>query len=300
MTWRQALLSAATPALMVHAGDLVDQRDDLLPDDEWGEWMAAGGWAMASVPQLPAAGNHEYVMRAGKRQLGGHWPLQVAAPGNGVPGLEATTGEVQWQGVRFLLLDGTSALEMGTLEAQTRWLAERLAQPVAPGGWTIVVFHQPLFTCARPRDTEALKAAWQPLFEAHGVDLVLQGHDHCYSRLTNPAGAAAGEAARGAGTAQGPVYLVSVAGTKQYGLNGRATAQPDRVAEDTMLYQVIDVAADRLAVSAYTADGRLYDGFHLYRTPKGNRFVALGGLPPPRLCVGDRNADGLPCTAKAR
>lgn len=299
--WRRALLAAGEPALMVHAGDLVDQRDDLIPDDEWGEWMAAGGWALASLPQLAAAGNHEYLARGGVRALGGHFPLLFASPGNGAPGVEATTGAVTWQGTRFIVLDGTSALDRGTLEAQTRWLEAQLRKPVAPGGWTIVVFHQPLFTCARPQDTVKLKQAWQPLFERHGVDLVLQGHDHCYSRLSDPAGRAAGAAARAAGRPQGPVYLVSVVGSKQYGLNDRAATQPDRVAEDTMLYQLVDVAPEALVLRAFTADGRLYDGFRLLRSAGGTRLLPLDeALPPERLCTAGRNADGLPCSAKDR
>ena len=146
-----------------------------------------------------------------------------------------------------------------------------------------------------------LKGAWRPLFEARGVDLVLQGHDHCYSRLSDPAGKAAGEAGRAAGKPQGPVYLVSVAGTKQYGLNDRAGTQPDRVAEDTMLYQTVDVTPDRLTVRAFTADGRLYDGFELVRTVRGKELRPLDTtLPPSRLCAQGRNADGLPCSAKDR
>jgi hypothetical protein len=316
LTWRRAIVQAGNPVLMLHAGDLVASRDDLVHDDEWGEWTAAGGWALATIPQLPAAGNHEYrdvPLPGGKetRRVAPHWPLSFALPGNGAPGLEATTYLSEWQGVRFLVMDGTAALDLGQLDSQTRWLDQQLARPGAR--WKVVLMHQPIFTCARPGDTPPLKKAWVPLFEKHGVDLVLQGHDHCYSRLTAVDGRAAGEARRAGGATQGPVYIVSVAGSKMYGLNDRSGTQPDRVAEDSSLFQVVDVAEDRLAVRAYLNTGTLYDGFDLVRTDAGNRLEELpADLPTVRRCVGppqpldapmppDRKGpDGLPCTAETK
>lgn len=314
--WRRALLQAGNPALMLHAGDLVASRDDLTHDDEWGEWTATGGWALATVPQVPAAGNHEYVdvIRpdgSEQRRLGAHWPVMFNLPGNGAEAAPLTTYALDYQGVRFVVLDGTAALDLGALDSQTAWLDAQLA--TAPGPWKIVLFHQPIFTCARPGDTPVLKAAWKPVFEKHKVDLVLQGHDHCYGRLTSEAGRAAGIEARAGGGLQGPVYMVSVAGAKMYGLNDRADTQPDRVAEDTSLFQVIDVAPERLSLRAYLNTGVLYDGFDLVKAEGGNRLEDLpDDLPTMRRCSGPRQAidqpmpsdrlgpDGLPCTAEVK
>lgn len=300
---RQAFHATADPALVVHAGDLVAQREEFIHDDEWGEWTQAGGYNYSIVPQLPATGNHEYVDATKPdgtetRVLGSHWTRQFALPRNGAPSVEATTYFVDYQNVRFIMLDGTSALDLGTIDAQTRWLDATLARSQAR--WNIVVFHQPIFTCARPQDTEQLKAAWKPIFEARRVDLVLQGHDHCYSRLTAEAGREAGAAARASGQPQGPVYVVSVTGSKMYGLNDRSTTQPDRVAEDTELYQVVDVSNDRLSMRVMTATGRPYDGFDLIRQPDGRN--RLEEMPTPRIdvrrCDGAMGPDGLPCTAR--
>lgn len=314
--WRRALLQAGDPRLILHAGDLVASRDNMVHDDEWGEWAAAGGWALASIPQVPAAGNHEYVdhiLPDGResRVLGNHWPLTFALPGNGAPGTESTTYAIDYQGVRIVVLDGTSALDLGTVARQTSWLEARLSE--AGDRWKIVLFHQPIFTCARPGDTPALRAAWKPLFDRYAVDLVLQGHDHCYARLTSEAGREAGRSARSEGHSQGPVYMVSVVGAKMYGLNDRADTQPDVAAEDTSLFQVIDIAPDRLSLRAYMNTGVLYDGFTLVRTPAGNRLEELPAeVASVRRCTGPRQIkdepmpadrigpDGLPCTAEAK
>jgi hypothetical protein len=96
-----------------------------------------------------------------------------------------------------------------------------------------------------------------------------------------------------------------------YGLNDRAMTQPDRVAEDTSLFQVVDVKDDRLSLRAYLNTGVLYDGFELIRGSDGrNRLEELpDDLPTIRRCSGPPQAvdapmpadrmgpDGLPCTA---
>jgi 3',5'-cyclic AMP phosphodiesterase CpdA len=236
-------------------------------------------------------------------------------PDNGADGVRGTSYFLDYQGVRIVVLDGTSALELGTVAAQAAWADRVLA--AAPGRWKFVLFHQPVFTCARSKDTPLFKTAWKPLFEKHGVDLVLQGHDHCYGRWTAEAGAVAAREARAGGDAQGPVYLVSVAGAKMYGLNDRSTWQPDRVAEDTSLFQTIAIDGDRLTLKAFLNTGVLYDGFELLKRADGRNTLAElpDDVPTVRRCepiapgpvradadgviAGRTGPDGLPCTVRA-
>jgi len=301
---RQAFHAHGDIRLVVHAGDLVAQRDDLDHDDEWGEWNQAGGYNYAIVPQVPATGNHEYVdmiQPDGSEvyKLGPYWPAQFALPANGAEPVKATTYYTDYQGVRFIVLDGTSAINLRSMEAQTRWLDQTLASSKAD--WNVVLFHQPVFTCARPNDTAEIKAAWKPVFDKRKVDLVLQGHDHCYSRLTSEAGRDASARARADGKLQGPVYLVSVTGSKMYRLNDRAPNQPDKIAEATELYQIVDVEPLRLKFRTFTASGKLYDGFDLERTKDGNR---LHEIEEPTLaarrCSGDIGPDGGRCVATGK
>ena len=304
-TIRQAFARSGGAALAVHAGDLVASRDDMSHDDEWGEWTASGGFHFAMTPQIPAPGNHEYVDVVNAdgtegRKLAPHWPLQFALPGNGAERASATTYFVDYQGVRFVVLDGTAAIDLGAIESQSAWLDKTLAD--AGDRWTVVLMHQPIFTCARPQDTEPLKARWRPIFETRGVDLVLQGHDHCYGRWADPPQPGAPSLTADRRTLRGPVYVVSVTGAKMYGLNDRVRTQADRWAEDTQLFQVIDVAADRLTYAAYTADGAPYDAFDLLRGSEGNTLVQQrSALSAPRTCTPTRiGPDGQPCTAEPK
>ncbi|MBB6426786.1 purple acid phosphatase family protein [Sphingopyxis sp. JAI128] len=301
---RQAFHAHGDIRLTVHAGDLVGQRDDLDHDDEWGEWNDAGGYNYAIVPQVPATGNHEYVEvvqpdGSESYKLGPYWPAQFALPANGAEAAKATTYYTDYQGVRFIVLDGTSAINLGSMKAQTDWLDAALASSKA--NWNVVLFHQPVFTCARPNDTKEIKAAWKPVFEKRKVDLVLQGHDHCYSRLTSEAGREASAKARADGSVQGPVYLVSVTGSKMYRLNDRAGSQPDKIAEATELYQIVDVEPQRLKFRTYTASGRLYDGFDLERTASGNRLHEIDEPTiAARTCSGETGPDGGRCVARGK
>jgi len=56
--------------------------------------------------------------------------------------------------------------------------------------------------------------------------------------------------------------------------NGYADAQLDRIAENTQLFQVINIDGSKLKYEAYTATGQLYDAFDLVkRAKKGNQFI---------------------------
>jgi hypothetical protein len=301
---RSAFQHAGPVALTLHAGDLIAQRETRVHDDEWGEWNEAGARSFAMIPQAPASGNHEYVDHiladgTESRVLGPHWPLQFALPDNGAEGARQTSYVFDYQGVRFIILDGTAALDLGALETQAAWLDRALA--TNPGRWAVAVFHQPIYTCARPNDTEELKAVWKPILENRRIDLVLQGHDHCYGRVSNERGRDVSRAASDAGEPQGPVYVVSVVGSKMYGLNDRADSQPVRAAENTELYQLVDVEADRIRFRAYTATGGLYDAFDLVRGADGrNRLVEGDGLIAERRRAGAAGPDDRPCTAEIK
>lgn len=211
-----------------------------------------------------------------------------------------TTYSFDYQGVRFVMLDGTSAIDLGTLGSQTAWLDRTLSQ--SPARWNVVVVHQPLYTCARSKNSQPLHNAWRPLLERHRVDLVLQGHDHCYGRVSHPDGAEASRRSSAAGEPVGPVYVVSVVGSKMYALNDRASSEPVRAAENTQLYQLVDVTEDRLAFRAYTATGALYDFFELVKGQDGQNRLVEGNEPllPSRRCDREGGLDDRPCIVRRK
>jgi 3',5'-cyclic AMP phosphodiesterase CpdA len=265
---REAWRREPQAALAIHAGDLIsggDERDD----DEWGEWFEAGSFLHATALTVVAAGNHDHddvKTQDGERDVlkpsfSAHFPV----PENGAPELRASTYTVDYQGVRFIVLDSTSAVSNGTAELQASWIEAKLRDN--PNRWTVVVQHHPVFSASVGRDNQALRTHWQPLFERYGVDLVLQGHDHVYGRESY---VDAGKEDLGS---RGPVYVVSVAGPKQYRLSAQAEQRSRRTAENTQLYQIVRVAADRLSYESRTATGELYDAFEIEKRTDGTKRI---------------------------
>jgi hypothetical protein len=74
-----------------------------------------------------------------------------------------------------------------------------------------------------------------------------------------------------------------------------------RSAEATELYQIIDVEPKKLKFRTFTASGKLYDGFDLERTAKGNRLSEIAeSTLAARRCTGDVGPDGGACVASGK
>lgn len=243
---REAFAAAPDASFFIHAGDLINSAN---VDAEWGEWHRAGGWIHRKLVAVPAPGNHEYAKGAtGDRTLSGHWRPQFTLPENGPEGLEETCYYVDIQGVRLVALNSNQ----NQME-QAEWLDEVLSDN--PNRWTVVTHHHPIFSASASRDNPELRAAWQPVYDKHKVDLVLQGHDHTYARSNLQTGATVQEGEAGT------VYVVSVSGPKMYELDKEDWMV--RTAEDTQLFQRITIDGDRLDYASYTARGLLYDRFEI-------------------------------------
>lgn len=286
-TMRMAFKMSENAQTIISAGDIVASREEVTHDTEWGQWWSTGSFVFAETPQIVAAGNHEYVDaptpdNENHVKLIPHWQALFNVPDNGASVAKATSYHSQFNGVDFYVVDGTAALKLGEIDSQARWLDAQLAK--ATGHWQVVVMHQPIYTCARPEDTEKLKAAWAPIFEQHKVALVLQGHDHCYSRYQ--------------AKPQGAVYYVSVVGSKMYGLNDRVEAYA-QFAEDTQLFQLIDFEKDAIHVKTYAATGELYDDVSIQKSAQGVTMVEHHKAAP-RRCSGKQGPDGLNCNARAK
>jgi len=212
----------------------------------------------------------------GEPRVSNHWRPQFAFPVQDAPaGLEETAYYIDYQGVRIISLDSNKERE-----AQVRWLRNVLKNN--PNRWTILTFHHPIFSPASDRDNRQLRDLWKPLFDEFRVDLVLTGHDHTYAR-TGQMGEVVETQNVPSGYQQaydpaiGTVYVVSVSGPKMYDITKGDFAK--RVAEDTQLYQIIDIDDAQLRFRAFTATGELYDAFTLEK--RGGQPNRLREMLPP-------------------
>lgn len=265
---REAHAEAPRAAFALHAGDLINRANS---DGEWGEWHEAAGWLNATVPTVATPGNHEYAVRFLIPTLTGHWRPQFSFPTNGLKGLEETCYWFDYQGVRFVSLDSNVRQT-----EQAVWLDALLSEQPKTA-WTVLTFHHPIYSAAKSRDNGELRAAWKPIFDKHGVDLVLQGHDHSYAR-SGAGGPEQAQAARlggrenaasGAGKrAAHTVYVVSVSGPKSY--KPSDSWEVSRIGSGVQLYQVVGIDGDTLRYQAFRATGELYDAFTLKKRSDGS------------------------------
>jgi len=212
----------------------------------------------------------------GEPRVSQHWRPQFAFPLQNAPeGLEETCYYIDYQDTRFIALDSNQQKA-----EQIPWLRKVLSNN--PNRWTILTFHHPIFSPARDRDNRELRELWKPILDEFKVDLVLNGHDHSYSRTgALPKGRELINVPEGYQQAYDPeigtVYVVSVSGPKMYPITKGGYAK--RLAENTQLYQVIDVETSELRYKAYTATGQLYDAFTVKKRPgQANELLEL--LPP--------------------
>lgn len=265
---RKAFAHQPDARFIIHTGDLINRSNN---DKEWGEWHYGGGFINGMIPSLPSPGNHEYVRDDNRKLiLDPHWGVQYTLPGNGPKGLEESVYYVDYQNMRVISLDSQMIiLDEASAKIQYEWLEKVLKENTKL--WTVITFHHPIFSTAKSRDNKEFRERFKPLFDKYHIDLVLQGHDHTYSRGQNlPRGLSGREAS-------GPVYLVSVAGPKMYKVDGAKWMNVSL--ENTQLFQVIHVDGGKLKFEAYKTSGELFDAFSLKKSSK-NKAAEFTDMNP--------------------
>lgn len=270
---REGYKKAPQASFIIHAGDLVNDAHN---EHEWHEWFMAGGWIHRSLPSIPIPGNHEYRPFVQKdiddkiKRLSVQWNNQFTLPKNGVNGIKETNYFIDYQGVRFVALNSNLMIE-----EQAKWLEDVLKNN--PNKWTIATFHHPVYSASMGRDNEILRELWKPLFDKYGVDLVLQGHDHTYTRGRVAPYEQNILSGQNVEDITGTIYVVSVSGGKMYKVKEgweEYDALRDRIGNNKQLFQVISIDGDKLSYQSYTALGELFDAFDLIKNKNGhNTFV---------------------------
>jgi hypothetical protein len=220
--------------VVVTTGDNVYESGD--PSEFDAAWNEPYGWVgERGIPVVASLGNHD-VDGEGNTREGGLFDM----PG---PWYERTIGPV-----RFVVLDANDP----TNAEQLDWLRSALAEESA-APWTVVVFHQPAYSCGFHQSTREVDEAWVPLFGPAGVDLVLNGHDHDYQRFPPTDGVT--YVVQGAGGAD--LYPVSTI------LCPTGTPDPAFADDDHHLFLYLAATRDRLSGQAVTADGDVVDTFEV-------------------------------------
>lgn len=173
------------PDFVLHTGDIVHASKY---EGYWRDMIETNYKYFAAIPVMPISGNHESTYLSDKHQIYKHFNLKL-------PDQDTSLGvyySFDYGNVKFIMLD-TNRLTNNNLTAdQYNWLENTLKTNKQK--WTVISMHNPLYSVGKwgansdiNQTTLALRKQLATLFAQYKVDLVLQGHDHVYSR-TYPIG----------------------------------------------------------------------------------------------------------------
>lgn len=239
--------------LILHVGDFTEDLTDYRLVRLFFEALE-GDDMLASHPFVPAQGNHE-VYNEGAEKFADLIPL----PGND-SGLPAPYDDAVYSFDR-----GPAHIAVITSELQSEadwpvmmdWL--RRDMNASDATWKILMVHRPPYNGNAASGNGRCQAYIPAVVDETGIDLVLSGHDHMYSRslpLT------AGKPAPG-----GATYLIAGSDSaKYYDNNGGGIALiADVLFDDNVnTYTTLDIQGEAMHVLTRTLDGTVVDDVTLH------------------------------------
>ncbi|MGO4541500.1 metallophosphoesterase [Paenibacillus sp. 2TAB19] len=235
--------------LIVHNGDLTENPDE---ESGWTHLIEKAAKWVRSVPFMPVTGNHDEV-EGNADMFISHFNL----PGNGAEGsIEGTTYSFDYGLVHFVMLNSES-----NRKAQTEWLQDDLA--ATDKKWIVASIHQ------GPYGGNSYKKTldWAEVFDEYGVDLVLQGHNHEYSRsYPLKGGEIVGTGDGEDGNREGTVYVVTnTSGQKFNEKKDDQFYHKVHFQNNKQMFAGITVDGNKLTYEAYDVDGAKLDSFVIVR-----------------------------------
>lgn len=215
--------------LMLHTGDLA-YPSGTVPQFQTGYFDVYAD-LIDEIPLFPTSGNHEY-------DTDGAGPFREVFV---LPSERERWYSFDWGPVHVVALDN----EVDGDE-QAEWLRRDLAASDAP--WTIVITHKGPYSSGPHGSNGAWRELYQPIVEAHGVQLVLSGHDHHYERHL---------------PVNGVTYVVTGGGG--YSTRPVGESETTAFAEDVTHLVYLSVEGDRMRLHAIDATGQEFDGVEIPR-----------------------------------
>ncbi|AKK03978.1 FN3 domain-containing metallophosphoesterase family protein [Corynebacterium epidermidicanis] len=174
--WQRALDKATTESpdaeLILSLGDQVDGWGAIEPQYD-GYFQPE---QIRNIPVASIAGNHETYMD-GYKHFAEHFSL---------PNEVGDTGNYFYERNNVLFINlNSNRSSAADIAEHINFLRQTVAQHGANNDWTIVSYHHGPFSQGShvtDSDVVALRDALTPVMSELGVDLVLSGHDHIYTR----------------------------------------------------------------------------------------------------------------------
>lgn len=156
----------------------------------------------------------------------------------------------RWGNAFFLAVSSEADYSQGSTQIQ--WVEAQLVAAKADTTiqWIVAYHHHPVYSSGSHGDTASVITDLNPLYIAHGVDFVFNGHDHNYERIER----------------DNVIYVVAGGG----GVDPRAMGAPVTGAifsESVRHTVIVDIDGGVLTMKVYRPDGSLLDERQVVKGP---------------------------------
>jgi len=188
------------------------------------------GTGMENIPVIACPGNHEYFKGVCKK-LPESWYTLFHNPLNGPQRFMGSTFYVDFPSVRFIAIDTQGQQRLSDYTITLTWL--KRVMKTAEGRFIIVMMHHPVHS---PKKGRLNLATWLTFHSImRKADLVLAGHDHCYAVRS---------------------HFVNTNSSRKVYQSKQSSATA--VAENSRLYEILEINDDTLRMSTYSLDSLDY------------------------------------------
>src|SRR4051812_39954377 len=254
----------------MHVGDIVYGTADGTGDASYSTYQSylfdIYSW-LSSRPFVPVEGNHD--SRPGNGDGKAYLDL-FELPTNGAstafPDHAERYYSFDYGPVHFIALDTEfTFLDPARQAEQLRWLAADLASTTQ--AWKVAFLHRAPYSSGGEHGSSLdVRAAFGPLFERYGVDLVLAGHEHDYER-TVPVREST------SGTDKSVPYVVTGGGGAP--LYPSATSSWTAFSASRNEYVKVAIDACTMTVNAIGLDGIIFDSTSVAHCVPGTQSPAV-------------------------
>ena len=273
-------------------GDFTDYNDP----KEWNELFDMAGNLFSNAAMVPVLGNHDRTF--GTNYIRFKFPDPPTKNDDPTNGIEYTYA-FEYGAALFMVIRVDSISNLQTI---ARWVEEQVNSSDKP--WQIVAFHEAMYSAGDHimEQAEARKVL-SPVFDSLGIDLVLQGHDHTYSRsIVNGDGSketpvSVDGSPNKVFDPDAPIYYQTISGATRF-YSGTTyfpgsddpllpnyefiDFKPEKTTEDRMYYTGITVSNEFITLTTYyttttTFNKGLLETYTIYNTnpayiPKGSEW----------------------------
>lgn len=264
----QQMMAEPGISKVLHLGDLAYESGTFAEFDA--NYFALNAPLMSRLPFFATPGNHEYLTDNAAAFVAGHVmpPSNVPTPDVG------RYYSFDWGDAHFTSID-SNLLQSPSTTRMLAWLDNDLA--TTGKYWKIVFFHHPPYPTGTHLTDPLCALAQQnviPILERHGVQLVLNGHEHGYERSWPLAG--------GQRVTSGPstMYVISGGGGGEQEFVGSRPETAIALAVNN--YLRVDVDNNQLTFSAIGLGGNVIEKITLTPPPviAPNSVLSIGDFTP--------------------